>query len=515
MVGYGGYGGYLVVIKKLLRSTLLLLLLVHAGLSDTSVSATPTSFGASKPTGIASYPENFSDVFREQSNTNSNHKDLDLADEDDITRQLKQSFMQTQNYKPGFISNFLGKANGVTQAFRHFSGSPPKENFWKKSIKFPLHALHAAARPIEWTREKLISLVAKPASSLIYHGTAHNIPWDKLNPAEEEMARAQIQQASGAATGWGLEYGSNYLVNKFGDHITNAFLGKIISLDGLPDQKNEHAYKNEIVKRIFARFEDHLPTDLQNGKAYEYYLQGKKFYGQAKLVYTLIDNITSALSLTYQFTTKAQLENPQLQLMQTKLAKVITAADIMRRCADSYLEINRHFKLDEAPENKNLKQFNRMLSIFSGIARFICPWRDAIASNWAMGKGMVQSYQASKQAQKTWEEGLVKRFGLREDDAHELYNAIHGQEDIIDKTKANKILLPYGLDISLVEQSFMEEQMQNLIQIMMNKYHMSNHDAQRFAQAESEDDAISLLQKYGINPQALDTDQELMALAGG
>ena len=201
--------------------------------------------------------------------------------------------------------------------------------------------------------------------------------------------------------------------------------------------------------------------------------------------------------------------------MQTKLAKVITAADIMRRCADSYLEINRHFKLDEAPENKNLKQFNRMLSIFSGIARFICPWRDAIASNWAMGKGMVQSYQASKQAQKTWEEGLVKRFGLREDDAHELYNAIHGQEDIIDKTKANKILLPYGLDISLVEQSFMEEQMQNLIQIMMNKYHMSNHDAQRFAQAESEDDAISLLQKYGINPQALDTDPELMALANG
>jgi len=447
------------------------------------------------------------------------HRLANLSDEDDLASQLKQSSQQTQNYKPGFLTNFLGNANGVTQAFRRFSGSPPKESFWKKAIKFPLHALHAAASPLKWTRDKAASILSGPASSILHSSVIKGLPLDEAEPEERAKIEALIQQTSGAATGLTLEYGSNLLVDKFGGYITNTFLSKMISLDGLPDPKNELEYKNAVVRRILTRFEEHLPAHLKNGKAYEYYLQGKNFYDQAKLVYTLIDNITSALSLSYQFTAKAQLENPQLQLMQMKLAKIITAADIMQRCADSYLEINRHFKLDRAAENKKLKTFNRWLSIFSGIARFVCPWRDAIAGSWAMGKGMVQSHQAEKQERRAWKEQFVKRFGLREDDAQKLHDALYGQEDIVDEAQANKILLPYGLDLSLVEQAveqdLMNERNQKLLQIMTNKYRMSQDDALRFAHAESEEDAISLLQKYGINPQTVNQDPELRALADG
>lgn len=507
------------------KKLLLFLLLVQTGLSDTSVSATPTSLATSYGEQESFKPNFATDQYYSGQDYPDNG--VNLSDENNLASQLKQSFQEAQNYKPGTVANFLGQANGVTQAFRQFSGSPKNENLWKKLIKFPVHALHATASPLEWTREKLTSLATKPTSSLVYSGISHNIPWDKLNPGEEEMAKAQIQQASGAATGWGLDYGSNFLVDKFGSYITNNLLGKIISTKNLPDQKNELAYKNEVVRRILESFDGNLPSHLQNGKAYEYYLQGKKFYGQAKLVYTLIDNVTSALSLGYQFTIKAQLEDPEsLALMQTKLAKVITVTDIMRRCADSYLAVNKHFKLDEATENKNLKTFNRWLSIFSGIARYVCPWRDAIAGSWATGKGMVQMHQAEKQQRKVWKEQFVKRFGLREDDAEKLHDAINPPEGIVTEEdyknltkRANKILLPYGLDLSLVEQEveqdLMDERSQKLFQIMTNKYHMRSDDAQKFAQAESEDEFLSLLQKYGINPQTVNQDPELMALADG
>lgn len=160
------------------------------------------------------------------------------------------------------------------------------------------------------------------------------------------------------------------------ERMSNAILSSLIDINNLPADVYER--KNEIARRLFARFENHLPGYLQNGKAHELYELGHFAYntvGHVRCIYKLVDNLTSVVSLTYQLTNHAQATN-ETRIKGTP-DKVFAVIDIIRRCADSYLDVVLHFKLNGPAINpqqaNNAAGQQNNLGWFVFLASFFCP----------------------------------------------------------------------------------------------------------------------------------------------
>jgi len=392
-----------------------------------------------------------------------------------FSQQRNNHAEYVKNYKPTLIEKPLAWCHTKRCQFNEFCNPTfqEKKSFCKKLIKAPYKIGSAILSPVTW----ISNTITTPLLSIItYYPTkysTHNlinkyIASDKKIAEMDEFERNTINTLTQNTTGLvytSLTKISSHYTDKFVAYFAEKFLSKIISTKNLPDfAKHPETYKNEVVRRLLKKFEPNLPQNLQHGKAYNYYLKGKRMYDHAKLVYDLVDNVTAALSISYQLTHHAQINGQAPMMVQSRLKKFFMVVDISYRCIDSYLKIVNHFKLDKN-ESQGIKRFQKVLSCFVGIAKVVCPWQNYIVT----GK---QLYELTKLLTKPRQEMvafLQKHYRMSKNDANKIYDLTQKINDLSRESTrrylkqkrrllffAERILNRYGANLKSFYQDFNE-----------------------------------------------------------
>ena len=491
----------------------------------------------------------------------------ELEKQEKVYRDEVYGPQQPQIEEPGSFAKFLGWWHGQRNNFDNFVKPNPhqKESFLAKAIKLPFKIGSAILSPIRFIKDSLIvpiltkgfsypaqyatsRIVKKIQSKLFSKEELQNFtPQAKL---QSKMAEYQLAYSLSGSAMWMADRYINKALNK----ITYKFLSNVVPSLELPDPSEYpkttcsgkeitykqviSTYKDLIIERIFNRFEEKLPQNLQNGKAFEYYQAGKTVYGHARLVYDLVDNTTAALSIAYQLTDhyeKLAKQSFVFSMPMTRLKKTIMGFDIISRCADSYVKIIHHFNLGEN-SSRGMKIFNKGLSYFVKFAKAICPRRDYIVGIWETSKmlytlhkmqglegGPQDKLRASRANRigETIKTLATTKYKMSAQDAHKLeatlikinHKTLEGERER-HRINAEKILAKYNTNLATFTFALYMKNpaIAQLKNILVEKYQLPGSEAPKLILAMLNNNQLEcekILTKYNISQQQLMNDPSI------
>lgn len=396
--------------------------------------------------------------------------------------------ISVQHKDPGTIIKFLGWCHDLRTDFTKCIPA---------IVKIPFQVGNAIWNPLKFIRKKLVTPVLtkgfsyplRPVTDAGIHGAQKLLFTEeelaKIPPQSKMIADMQKQQLSYAFSAGSMKLAGSY-IDKIIAKLTSQLLKMISPSLALPNPKDYgnakayrdaiKTYKESIVKNISERFD--------GGNTFDYYQAGKKHFNRASLVYNLIDNTTAVLSLAYQFTdhyAKLPQQSFVFAMPMTRLKKTLMFAEILRRCADSYMRVVTHFKLDRKA-SKSIKIFNTALSYLLPFAKAVCPNREYIVGTWETTKLLYALYKEILQIQHNPEQHetirtrAIRQYKMTYEDALTLEQAL--QDLPHRREEANQILRKYNSNLATFTFDLYKDnpKVVALRKQLAEQYHVPRHD---------------------------------------
>lgn len=352
--------------------------------------------------------------------------------------------------QPGTVESTLGwfhkKAHGIPT-----SPNPEQPGFFSHVGQFFTSTARFLTTPGQWIAEKLYGAAADQASSVIerkmesYSEQFTQNPTDftpmtkvvALSTVREQLTNPFVTQFVGSKL-------STLMGTVVAPRIINTFLR--LESDGPEDitldYSNPLLLKNEIAKRVLKKF-NIVETD---GEAHNIATSGMRWGQRGILAYTLVTNITLALSAIYEL----QYKNERGSVIDN-LYSLVT---LVQACASSYQQLMDHLKSVEGKAiatNETVDNITEKISSLAGWVKAAlfaikgAKWLYTMAKQ-SNGSGMPQPQQAPQGEQENVLElhkPLILRFftqqcGRSERDAQALFHAMmHRDKKTFDEITAH------------------------------------------------------------------------------